>query len=75
MYVGEGFYPSRAAGIPVFTRHVGEFEIALREGQSPSPTACRGQHIRRLLVDMPTYSRFTITYYFPKSAGSFFSEE
>ena len=42
MYVGEGFYPSCAAGIPVFTRHVGEFEIALREGQSPSPTAYAG---------------------------------
>ena len=30
--VGAGFYPARAAGTYVFTKPIGEFVIALREG-------------------------------------------
>ena len=41
MYVGEGFYPSRAVGTCGFMKPIGEHDGALREGQSPSPTASR----------------------------------
>ena len=37
--VGAGFYPARAVGTIGFTIPFGEIVIALREGQSPSPTA------------------------------------